>query len=245
MVNVFGKRKDGFANRPFGNVGIQYGLAGLRRGLVTAAQFVDLNTNLGGLDINGDVSPQAQLPRRSVAWSASTAAVRPTGRTTSTRSRSSTCAGPTRAPSTTSTAPTRCAPGCCATSARRPTRCSGAARSAPGDANYARRVDLALDKWLARVDADKRPPRWPRRSSRTSPVMSPTAAPTAPARRYPRRSATRPSRPTARRGFAADEPLTDDVLKCQLGAAQDDTRVTFTDDQWAPGRSSDGVCTAG
>ena len=40
----------GFANRAFGNTGIQYGLAGLRRGLVSPQQFVDLNTNLGGLD---------------------------------------------------------------------------------------------------------------------------------------------------------------------------------------------------
>src|SRR4051794_18370839 len=62
MVNVFGKRKDGFANRAFGNYGIQYGLVGLRKGLITPAQFVDLNTNLGGLDINGDVAPTRNWP---------------------------------------------------------------------------------------------------------------------------------------------------------------------------------------
>ncbi|HEU5033158.1 MAG TPA: DUF6351 family protein [Mycobacteriales bacterium] len=62
MVNVFGKRPDGFANRPFGNAGIQYGLQGLRDGFVSPAQFVDLNTHLGGLDINGDVSPQRNYP---------------------------------------------------------------------------------------------------------------------------------------------------------------------------------------
>src|SRR3954465_5325854 len=62
MVNVFGKRKDGFANRAFGNAGIQYGLVGLRKGFVTPAQFVDLNTNLGGLDTNADVSPNRSEP---------------------------------------------------------------------------------------------------------------------------------------------------------------------------------------
>ena len=48
MVNVFGKRPDGFANRAFGNDGIQYGLDGLRAGAITPAQFVDLNTHIGG-----------------------------------------------------------------------------------------------------------------------------------------------------------------------------------------------------
>src|SRR3954454_16921971 len=62
MVNVFGKRADGFANRAFGNAGIQYGLVGLRKGFVTPAQFVDLNTNLGGLDTNADTSPARNWP---------------------------------------------------------------------------------------------------------------------------------------------------------------------------------------
>src|SRR6185312_14834283 len=58
-INVVGKRaKDGFANRPFDNVGIQYGLKALREGAITAAQFVDLNTHLGGLDIDDNVQPQ-------------------------------------------------------------------------------------------------------------------------------------------------------------------------------------------
>jgi hypothetical protein len=49
MVNVFGLRKDGFANRPFGNDGIQYGLQGLLNGEVSPADFVDLNAKVGGL----------------------------------------------------------------------------------------------------------------------------------------------------------------------------------------------------
>jgi hypothetical protein len=50
MVNVFGKRKDGFANRAIGDNGIQYGLNGLLSGALTPAEFVDLNAKVGGLD---------------------------------------------------------------------------------------------------------------------------------------------------------------------------------------------------
>jgi hypothetical protein len=49
MVNVFGKKKNGFANRPFGNDGIQYGLQGLLNGEVSPADFVDINAKVGGL----------------------------------------------------------------------------------------------------------------------------------------------------------------------------------------------------
>src|SRR5437660_1558763 len=59
MINLFGRRpQDGFANRPGDDVGIQYGLKALRQGAVSPAQFVDLNSHIGGLDIDGNVSPQ-------------------------------------------------------------------------------------------------------------------------------------------------------------------------------------------
>ena len=43
MVNAFGRDEHGFARRGFDNVGVQYGLKGLRDGRVSAAQFVDFN----------------------------------------------------------------------------------------------------------------------------------------------------------------------------------------------------------
>jgi Tannase-like family of unknown function (DUF6351) len=53
MVNVFGRRaEDGFAGRPLDNVGVQYGLQALERGQITPAQFVDLNAKIGGADID-------------------------------------------------------------------------------------------------------------------------------------------------------------------------------------------------
>ena len=56
LVNVFGRDpKTGFARRPFDNVGIQYGLKAFNDGRITFEQFVDLNTRIGGHDIDGNV----------------------------------------------------------------------------------------------------------------------------------------------------------------------------------------------
>jgi hypothetical protein len=53
QVNIFGVRKeDGYAQRPAGNEGVMYGLNALKAGKITAAQFVDLNTKVGSVDIN-------------------------------------------------------------------------------------------------------------------------------------------------------------------------------------------------
>ncbi|HXD58370.1 MAG TPA: DUF6351 family protein [Thermoleophilaceae bacterium] len=52
MVNALGRRPDGYAGRPLDNVGVQYGLTALQQGLITPAQFVDLNAKIGGGDIN-------------------------------------------------------------------------------------------------------------------------------------------------------------------------------------------------
>jgi len=59
MVNVFGRDpKTGFARRPFDNVGIQYGLKAFNEGKISFEQFVDLNTRIGGHDIDGNVVTQ-------------------------------------------------------------------------------------------------------------------------------------------------------------------------------------------
>jgi hypothetical protein len=53
MVNVFGRRpQDGFAGRPFDNVGIEYGRTALAAGKITPAQFADLNAKIGAGDID-------------------------------------------------------------------------------------------------------------------------------------------------------------------------------------------------
>jgi hypothetical protein len=59
LVNVFGTDpKTGFARNPFDNVGVQYGLAALNDGRITFDQFIDINTRIGGLDVNGKIVPQ-------------------------------------------------------------------------------------------------------------------------------------------------------------------------------------------
>lgn len=64
LVNLLGRRPasvwspqekavgHGFGGIPFSNDGVLYGLAELRSGAITAAQFVDLNAQLGGLDVD-------------------------------------------------------------------------------------------------------------------------------------------------------------------------------------------------
>jgi hypothetical protein len=59
QVNVWGRREeDGFARRALDNVGVQYGLEALNLpagdpGKITTQQFVDLNTRVGGVNIEG------------------------------------------------------------------------------------------------------------------------------------------------------------------------------------------------
>ncbi len=58
MVNALGRRaSDGYAGRPLDNVGVQYGLTALQQGLITPAQFADLNARIGGADINAKPMP--------------------------------------------------------------------------------------------------------------------------------------------------------------------------------------------
>lgn len=46
----------GFARWPVDNIGIQYGLAALNAGTITPAQFLDLNARIGGFTIDGQVT---------------------------------------------------------------------------------------------------------------------------------------------------------------------------------------------
>jgi hypothetical protein len=69
-INVFGPRPPadwspneqavghGFAGLPVDNVGVQYGLRALQQGKITPAQFVDVNTKIGGLDIDTNPIPE-------------------------------------------------------------------------------------------------------------------------------------------------------------------------------------------
>jgi Tannase-like family of unknown function (DUF6351) len=52
--NEFGiDPRTGYANRPLDNVGVQYGLKALNAGTISVDQFLELNRDIGGYDING------------------------------------------------------------------------------------------------------------------------------------------------------------------------------------------------
>lgn len=54
-INIFGVDPDsGFARRPYDNTGVEYGLAALRSGAISADQFLDLNAEIGGFDSDGE-----------------------------------------------------------------------------------------------------------------------------------------------------------------------------------------------
>lgn len=58
LVNQLGRDPaTGFVRSTLDNTGVQYGLAALKSGQLTAAQFVALNAGIGGLDVTG--KPQA------------------------------------------------------------------------------------------------------------------------------------------------------------------------------------------
>jgi hypothetical protein len=54
-VNILGRDPEtGFAERPWDNVGVQYGLEALNDGTITFEQFADLNDAIGSFDIDGE-----------------------------------------------------------------------------------------------------------------------------------------------------------------------------------------------
>jgi len=57
-VGVFGRDPaTGYARRPIDNIGLQYGLEALNAAVITTAQFLDLNQNVGGYDNDGNIVP--------------------------------------------------------------------------------------------------------------------------------------------------------------------------------------------
>ncbi|MEO5695730.1 MAG: DUF6351 family protein [Burkholderiaceae bacterium] len=60
-VNTYGvDPATGFARRPLDNVGIQYGLKVLNAGAISVDQFLDLNQNVGGFDVDANILPPGQ-----------------------------------------------------------------------------------------------------------------------------------------------------------------------------------------
>jgi hypothetical protein len=64
-IHAFGRDPHtGFAYRPLDNVGVQYGLVAFNAGKITADQFIELNEQIGGHDIDGNWIPhRTEAPR--------------------------------------------------------------------------------------------------------------------------------------------------------------------------------------
>jgi hypothetical protein len=61
-VNIYGRNPStGFARKPQDNVGLQYGLAALNSGAISVDEFLDLNENMGGNDIDGNFIGQRSV----------------------------------------------------------------------------------------------------------------------------------------------------------------------------------------
>jgi hypothetical protein len=59
LVNVFGiDPTTGVARNPFDNVGVQYGLNAFNEGKIGFEQFIEVNSRIGGLDVDGNIIPK-------------------------------------------------------------------------------------------------------------------------------------------------------------------------------------------
>ena len=234
MVNVFGLRSDGFANRPFGNDGIQYGLVGLRKGLVSPAQFVDLNTHLGGLDMNGQVQAARSTPDL-----AALRRVYTSGAVDSANNLDQVAIIDLRGPD----------PGAFhdvyrtyAMRARLLRNFGTAANQVLwrgfvpllGDSGYANEAILALDSWLARVDADPRHLSLAEKIRQDRPGTVADRCTDGNGRDLPSEVCDQVVAAYGTPRIAADGPLADDTLECRKKPLRrDDYPVAFTSAQWA------------
>ena len=236
MVNVFGRRPDGFANRPIGNTGIQYGLEGLQRGLISPAQFVDLNTKVGGLDYDGEATPDRVPPDLTGLDRAYR-----TGAVNSANNLDQVAIIDLRGPD--------------------PGAFHDVYRTYAMRARLLRNFGTAANQvlWRGQVPAASATPPSPTRrsspSTRGSPGWSATAATSALAQQDHREPPCHGHRPLHRTAsatsvppavcdqtvaaygtprMAAGGPLADDTLQCQLKPLdRSDYDVAFTDEQWA------------
>lgn len=58
LVNIYGTGADGYANRPWDNVGVQYGLQALLGGVITPDEFLRLNATVGGWKATKDMGTE-------------------------------------------------------------------------------------------------------------------------------------------------------------------------------------------
>jgi hypothetical protein len=257
MVSIFGRRPPaawnatekrigrGFANRPFDNVGVQYGFNALHSGEIIAEQFVDLNEKIGGLDIDWNWQPQ-----RSHADPAALQIAYRSGRVTYPRQAAKVPIIDLRGTDNvdihldfhsyvmrarldqangdhdnqiiwTGAVPLISPGG---------SFWFGQAPSAPDEATPL----VTIDRWLANVEADRRDLSQAEKVARDKPTGAVDACWIGD-RKVTDMSLCRAAFPYfADPRIAAGGPFVDNILKCQLKPLRrSDYDVTFSDDQWA------------
>jgi uncharacterized tannase-like protein DUF6351 len=233
MVNAFGRDGRGFARRGFDNVGVQYGLKGLRDGRISPAQFVDFNSAIGGADIDLNITAE-RTPADPIALRR----VYRTGAINSANNLNRVAIIDLRGPD----------PGAFhdvyrtyAMRARLERDFGTAANQllwrglTPliGDPSFADDAVFAMDRWLARVHADRRRIPLARKIIQDRPD---TVAPRCTDGNGKELSSSACDQAVTAYGtprMGADGPMTDDVMKCRLKPMRrEDYPVSFTDAQW-------------
>jgi hypothetical protein len=234
MVNMFGRDpKTGYANLPFSNRGIQYGLDALRNGAITPQQFADLNAHLGGLDDNGNFSA-ARIEGSDLAIERNYA----DGGIDTASNLNDVAIIDLRGPD----------PGAFHDVYRtyamrdRLLRNFGTAANQVlwqgpvaliGDPNYADEAVFAMDGWLARVHADHRAVPLAQKIIQDKPNSLGDRCTDGNGNDVPFYTCEEIVQQYGTPRFGADEPKTDDVMKCQLKPLDRSSySVTFTDAQW-------------
>ncbi len=236
MVNVFGRRdEDGYAQRPFDNVGIQYGLKGLMSGALTPAQFVDLNSKLQAQDINANpIGPgRVEADRPALGYLYRTGAIDTAQRLNEVAIIDLRGPDPGAFHDVYRTYVMR---------ARLLRNFSTAANqilwrgTVPllGDVNYADQAILAVDQWLTAVEADTRDVPLSQKILQNIPASVQDRCTDGAGHDVPATICDVLVQAYSSPRIEAGAPLTDDVMKCQLKplVREEYLPVTFTDDQW-------------
>lgn len=232
----------GFANRPFDNVGVQYGLTALGSGEITPEQFVELNEKVGGLDIDWNWQPQ-----RSEADPAALKIAYRSGRVTYPKAAAKVPILDIRGSSNMEIHTDFHS----YTMRARLDQANGGHGNQiiwTGPDSVAFSPDEALplmDKWLANIEADHSTDPLEVKVLRNKPAEAVDACWIG-EKRVTDMSICRAAFPYfGDPRIAAGGPLADNILKCQLKPLdRDDYTVDFTNDQWDRLKRtfSDGVC---
>ena len=234
-VNVIGTGETGYAGVPLDNVGVQFGLKALEAGLLTPSKFVDLNARIGGLD----KASYAEIPERTVADRSALVNAYRSGYMAigNTLNRTPIIEG--RGPNEATghvTYPTLAL-------RARLDRMHGnhdnhVLWQGPvpllGQSDFANRMVLEMDRWVAAIQKDRRRIPLPRRIRENKPEDLVDHCEPASGVEQPGTDCPALNRFYESPSQVAGESVRNDVLKCRLKPLRrEDYSVTFTDAQWA------------